>query len=157
MVAHISVPYALADALCCLGLGFFLAALYDTARFFLGSSKTVCFVLDVLGFAAAAVLLCSFSAGRSYSGVVRWYMGAGLLGGMLGYFFVLAPATRALQKAMQWILKRPFLLLWIFLVRPLVRLSVRAGVKIGEKQRSKRKKRKTKQLQKKAQVLYNSN
>lgn len=157
MVAHIAVPYVLADALCCLGLGFLLAALYDTARFFLGHTKVVCFVLDLSSFFLAAILLCSFSAGRSYSGVVRWYMAAGLLAGMLGYFFVLAPATGALQRLLQWLLSLPFLLLTLFLVRPLWRLLKRRFGQVQKKRKQKATKQKTKQLQKKAQVLYNSN
>ena len=71
MVALAAPPYVLADTLCCLGLGFFLAACYDLARFFLGGSRPVCFVLDLTVFACAAVLLHSFAAGRSYSGAVR--------------------------------------------------------------------------------------
>ena len=43
MVALAAPPYVLADTLCCLGLGFFLAACYDLARFFLGGSRPVCF------------------------------------------------------------------------------------------------------------------
>lgn len=157
MVAHIPVPYVLADTLCCLGLGFLLAAVYDMARFLLGNTKVVCFVLDLSGFLLAAVLLCSFSASRSYSGVVRWYMAAGLLAGMLGYFFVLAPATGTLQKILQWAFRLPFLLIGVLLLRPLWRLLKRNCHTVQKKHKAKAAKRRTKQLQKKAQVLYNSN
>ena len=69
MVALAAPPYVLADTLCCLGLGFFLAVCYDLARFVFGGSRPVCFVLDVAAAFAAAVLACSFAASRSYSGV----------------------------------------------------------------------------------------
>ncbi len=157
MVAHIAVPLALADSLCCLGLGFLLAVLYDAGRLVFGSAKPVCFVLDLAAFLLAAVLLCSFSASRSYSGVVRWYMAAGLLAGLAGYFFVLAPATQAMQRLLRWALSRPFVLLWLLAGRPAARLAGRAWGKAAAKRRNKAAKRRTKQLQKTAKVLYNSN
>ena len=157
MVALAAPPYAVADMLCCLGLGFLLAAVYDLARFFLGSSKPVCFVLDLGAYLAAAVLLYSFAASRSYSGVVRWYMAAALLAGLAGYFFVLAPATRALQTAIKWVLSRPFVLLWLVALRPFGRLWRRLWRLTGQKMRTGAKKRRKKQLKSKAQVLYNSN
>ena len=84
MVALAPPPYVLADTLCCLGLGFFLAVCYDMSRFVFGGSRPVCFVLDVAAAFAAAVLACSFAASRSYSGVVRWYMAAGRALGRAG-------------------------------------------------------------------------
>ena len=64
MVALAPPPYVLADTLCCLGLGFFLAVCYDMSRFVFGGSRPVCFVLDLTVFACAAVLLHSFAAGK---------------------------------------------------------------------------------------------
>lgn len=157
MVAHIPVSYVLADTLCCLGLGFLLAALYDAVRCLLGNAKPVCFVLDMAAFFLAAVLLCSFSASRSYSGVVRWYMVAGLGCGMIGYFFVLAPSTERLHTLLMWGITLPFRLLWILLIKPIGRLIKVKRFAAVQKHRTKAAKRRTKQLQKKAQVLYNSN
>ena len=55
MVALAPPPYVLADTLCCLGLGFFLAVCYDMSRFVFGGSRPVCFVLDVAAAFAAGV------------------------------------------------------------------------------------------------------
>ncbi|WP_419503772.1 spore cortex biosynthesis protein YabQ [Candidatus Allofournierella excrementavium] len=156
MVALAAPPYVLADTLCCLGLGFFLAACYDLARFFLGGSRPVCFVLDLAAALAAAVLACSFAASRSYSGVVRWYMAAGLALGLAGYFFVLAPGCAAAQRLVKWTIARPFVLLWLLAMRPLARLCGRAARAAGNKLSVAAKKRRKKQLKNKARVLYNS-
>ena len=157
MVALAAPPYVLADTLCCLGLGFFLAVCYDLARFFLGGSRPVCFVLDLTAFACAAVLLHSFAAGRSYSGVVRWYMVAGTVAGLWGYFFVLASGLGTLRSLAEWLVLLPVRLTWITAVRPVGRLCGRRLERTREKLHSAVVKRQTKQLQKKAKVLYNSN
>ena len=46
MAAAQAAPELAADALCCLGLGFLLGALYDLARFLLGDRKSACFAAD---------------------------------------------------------------------------------------------------------------
>ena len=102
MAAAQAAPALAADALCCLGLGFLLGALYDLARFLLGDRRAACFAADVGAFCLAAVLLCSFSASRSRAGTVRWYMAAALLAGDMGYFSVLTPATRTLEGWIKW-------------------------------------------------------
>lgn len=157
MAAHIPEALALADALCCLGLGLLLAAVYDGARWLLGGSRPVCLVLDLAAFACAAVLLHSFAAGRSYSGTVRWYMAAGAAVGLWGYFFVLAPGLAALRNLVKWLVLLPVRLFWITAVRPVGRLCGRGAGRTRKKLHSALVKRQTKQLQKKAKVLYNSN
>ena len=157
MVALAAPPYVLADTLCCLGLGFFLAVCYDLARFVFGGSRPVCFVLDLTVFACAAVLLHSFAAGRSYSGAVRWYMVVGTAAGLWGYFFVLAPGLGTLRSLAEWLVLLPVRLTWITAVRPVGRLCGRRLERTREKLHSAMVKRQTKQLQKKAKVLYNSN
>lgn len=157
MAAHVPETLALADALCCLGLGLLLAVGYDAARWLLGGSRPVCFVLDLTVFACAAVLLHSFAAGRSYSGIVRWYMAAGAAAGLCSYFFVLAPGLAALRSFVQWLVLLPVRLVWITAVRPVGRLCGRKASRTAQKLRSTLVKRQTKQLQKKAKVLYNSN
>lgn len=157
MAAHIPGALVLADSLCCLGLGLLLAAGYDFARWMLGDSRPVCFVLDLTAFAAAAILLYSFAAGRSYSGEIRWYMAAGTVAGLCGYFFVLAPGLDALRRFAGWMLLLPVRLIWIFALRPIGRLFGRSADKAGKKLHAAAVKRQTKQLQKKAKVLYNSN
>lgn len=160
MVALAAPAQALADALCCVGLGFLLAAVYDLARILLGRGRMVCLVLDLAAFLLAAVLLCSFAACRSYSGVVRWYMAAGLLGGLAGYLRVVAPVTRAADRAIKWLLTRPFALCYLLVLRPLGRLLRRAGAKLRQifvqKTKTRRKFLHRKQLQKQGRVLYNS-
>ena len=61
MAAAQAAPELAADALCCLGLGFLLGALYDLARFLLGDRKSACFAADMGAFCLAAVLLCVFA------------------------------------------------------------------------------------------------
>ncbi len=150
----------MADALCCVGLGFLLAALYDLARILLGGAKPVCFVLDLAAFALAGLLLCGFAACRSYSGVVRWYMAAGLAGGLAGYFWGIAPATRAADRTIKWLLTRPFALAHVLVLRPLAGLLAGAarGAYAGfvQKKNARRKLKRTKQLQNQGRVLYNS-
>lgn len=156
MVALATPPYVLADTLCCLGLGFLLAVLYDLARFFLGGSRAAFFVLDVGCALAAAVLACSFAASRSFSGTVRWYMAAGIALGLAGYFYVLAPGCAAAQRLIKWTLARPAVLLWLLAVRPAARLARQTGcAAVGQIRRGVKKRRK-KQLKNKGRVLYNS-
>lgn len=160
MVALAAPRLALADTLCCLGLGFLLAALYDLARILLGGAKPVCFVLDLAAFALAGLLLGGFAACRSYSGVVRWYMAAGLCGGLAGYFWGIAPATRAADRRIKWLLTRPFALAWLLALRPLAGLLGRFAQSICanfvKKKGARRKLKRTKQLQNQGRVLYNS-
>ena len=54
-----------ADVLWCLGLGCLLWAVRDGAELLVGRGPVRCFVLDLLAFTAAAVLLVGFSAGVS--------------------------------------------------------------------------------------------
>lgn len=157
MAAHIPEALVLADALCCLGLGLLLAAVYDAARWLLGGSRPVCLLLDLAAFVCAAVLLHSFAAGRSYSGTVRWYMAAGAAAGLWGYFFVLAPGLGALRRLAGWLVLLPMRLVWLTAVRPVGRLWGRGVRRAEKKLHSTLVKRQTKQLQKKAKVLYNSN
>lgn len=157
MVAEVGLAYVLADMLCCLGLGFLLAVVYDVARFALGDAKLVCFVLDLAAYVLAAFFLCSYAASRSYSGVVRWYMALALAIGLLGYFRVLAPATRRVQQLFKWLLGRPLVLVYRLALAPLGRAARRQHEKGLQKMRAKQAKRRKKQLQTKGKVLYNSN
>lgn len=148
---------AAADMLCSLGLGFLLALGCDLVRLVLGENKAVLFFLDLFAAFAAAVLLCSFAAGRSFSGQVRWYMTAALLAGFWSYFSVLAPAAQTLRKTLVWILTRPFALLYILTVKPLIHCFMKALRRFKRKMKQTALKCSKKQLKKQAQVLYNSN
>ena len=149
-------PYMAADMLCCLGLGFLLGAVYDLIRFFAGDSRPVCFAADLAAFVLAALLLTSFAASRSWAGAVRWYMSGSLLLGDAGYFLVLAPATRAVEDFIKWLLSRPFVLT-VLLLCPIGRLLQGTARRKAGKMREKSRANRAKRLQKNAKVLYNSN
>ena len=61
-----------ADVLWCLGLGCLLWAVRDGAELLVGRGPVRCFVLDLLAFTAAAVLLVGFSAGGLAAGALAW-------------------------------------------------------------------------------------
>ena len=66
-----------ADLSACLALGVLLAGMLLAGRAVLGGTKAARFVLDVAGFALAAVLLCGFSATRSAAGGAALVYAAG--------------------------------------------------------------------------------
>ena len=156
MAVSAPLTLALADALRCLGLGFLLAAAYDLAAFFLGSSRPARFVLDLAGALAAAVLCTGFAAAASAAGRVRWYMAAGLALGLFCYFHVLAPAFGAAGRVVKWALSRPFALARLGLARPAAGLARRLWAAAGRKIRLAAQKYRKKQLKNTARVLYNS-
>lgn len=134
------IPVILRDCFCCLGLGLLLALTLD-ALTLLFPGKVGRFLLDVLGFSLAAVMLYSFGAGRSGTGVPRWFHAAGLLMGVLGYACTLAPVTGTLRNRLRSLIGRGM------------------PPKKGQKQRTSSKKvspEPEKQLPKKGKMLYNS-
>ena len=90
------------------------------------------------------------------AGTVRWYMAAALLAGDMGYFSVLAPATRTLEGWIKWLLTRPAALLALAVGWPVRRMAECVRRAYREKKQKKAQARRTKQLQKNAKVLYNS-
>ena len=86
-----------ADVLWCLGLGCLVWAVRDGAELLVGRGPVRCFVLDLLAFTAAAVLLVGFSAGVSAAGLARWYMAAGLAAGALAWQKAIVPPLHVLQ------------------------------------------------------------
>ena len=138
------------------GAGLLLAAVYDLARFF-WAAQTGVLCAGFGGISCGGGAAVQLAASRSYSGVVRWYMAAALLAGLAGYFFVLAPATRALQAAIKWVLSRPFVLLWLVALRHFLGACGGGFGGLRTKNARRRQKRQKKQLKSKAQVLYNSN
>ena len=82
-----------ADLSACLALGVLLAGMLLAGRAVLGGTKAARFVLDVAGFALAAVLLCGFSATRSAAGALRWYMLPALAAGLWAGWLTLGPAV----------------------------------------------------------------
>ena len=97
----------------------------DAAGLLLGHSRPVHFALDLLAFAAAAVLACGFAAGLAAGGVVRWYMAAAMAAGALGWqAAVSGPLHRAAGLTLR-LLTLPMRLTERYLARPLAaRLAV---------------------------------
>ena len=85
-----------------------------------------CFCWDVLAFAAAAFLVCGFSAGVSASGLARWYMALGMLAGALAWNGTASPAIRQLLHALGWGLLWPFRTLERRCLAPIHRRLTRA-------------------------------
>ena len=87
-------------------------------------------------------------------------LAAGLAGGLAGYFWGIAPATRAADRTIKWLLTRPFALAHVLVLRPLAGLLAGAarGAYAGfvQKKNARRKLKRTKQLQNQGRVLYNS-
>ena len=123
----------------------------------LGGTKAARFVLDVAGFALAAVLLCGFSATRSAAGALRWYMLPALAAGLWAGWLTLGPTVLYAARLARWAAALPFRLTLRLAVLP-------AGARLGgfasdkwRKIRSRSRKRRKKRLQKNAGLLYNSN
>lgn len=107
MTAAPALAAAWADVLSCLGIGLLLAAARDMLGLLLGNGRVRCFVWDLAAFAAAAVLLCGFVAGASYSGVLRWYMAAGLGAGALGWRWAVSGSVHRLLRCAKRALLAP--------------------------------------------------
>ena len=154
MVAAPVLTALAGDVLCCLGLGLLLAALRQAVGLALGGGPLLTALWDLLMFAAAVVLLCGFAAGASASGVVRWYMAAGMLVGALGWRFSAAEAVRRsvwrLVAAAAW----PFAAVSRHVTAPLAARCRHTAGKLAEKLRKKPKNSK-KQLQNPTRILYN--
>ena len=156
MAAYIPVRYALADALCCLGLGLLTAAGHQALGWLLGRSRLALFWRDIAAFLLAAVLGFSFAASRSYSGLIRWYMVLGLAAGAWCYRALLADAVQATAQWLAAVVCSP--LVWSFrLGRALCRPVWQAAGRRRAARRQKRAKAKQKRLQKDGRGLYNSN
>ena len=156
MVAQIPLALQGMDAFSALGLGLLVAAGYDALRFFVGKSRPLVFLCDLLGFAFAAVAGVSFAVSHSYTGFLRWYMVAGMAAGCGAYFYAVAPFTLALRRLILRMLALPFLLLYRLALRPVLP-KIRAACALAKKSRQRKKKRAKTPLQEQRKVLYNSN
>lgn len=159
MVAAPAAAAVLADVLWCLGLGCLLCMTRDGIGLLLGNGPLRCFCWDVLSFAAAAVLVCGFSAGVSASGLARWYMAAALLAGALAWRRAMQPAVHATLRTVAGWLFRPLHAAYRWLLVPLRRRAARAAarrrMRKACKKMKKTEKNGKKQLQKPSKVLYN--
>ncbi len=150
MNAAPALAAALRDVVACLGIGLLLAAARDALGLLLGNGRVRCFAWDLAAFAGAAVLLCGFVAGASSSGVMRWYMAAGLGAGALSWQWAVSGLLHRLaggvRRAAVWPLRR--------LRRALaVRLPGPGGKKTGKKSKNVTKQKKL--LQTDREILYN--
>ena len=152
-----------ADVLWCLGLGCLLWAVRDGAELLVGRGPVRCFVLDLLVFTAAAVLLVGFSAGVSAAGLARWYMAAGLAAGALAWQKAVVPPLHHLAAAAARLLLAPARWCQRHIAAPLrsnlhTRLAMRKkrrNCRAARKKAGKSKKTGKNQLQKKSKILYN--
>lgn len=147
------------DVLWCLGIGLCIAGGRNLLELLFGDSGPVRLVLDLLGFAAAAVAVCGFAARLSASGIARWYMAAAMAAGALGWTVTVAPLLRRIVRMTLHILVFPLRWAEQTLVRPLRQrvereLWEKKQRRLHRKQVKKRKKQK-KMLQNPKRILYN--
>ena len=153
----------LGDVLLCLGAGLLLGAVRDGATLAFGSGPVRCFVLDLLAFTAAAVLLVGFSAGVSAAGLARWYMAAGLAAGALAWQKAIVPPLHALAAWIVRLLLAPARWGRWYIAVPLRKaacarlaaLKKRCCPRRPREKAGKSRKSGKNQLQKKSKILYN--
>lgn len=149
------------DVVWCLGLGLLLAAGRDLLGLLAGNGRILSFVWDVLAFAAAAVLLCGFTASASAGGMARWYMAAALGAGALSWRWAASGLLHRLEKTITGLLAAASLRIRRLITAPFIRLWHRHVLKKQEKRAIKAKKspekvtKRKKQLQKQRKILYN--
>lgn len=159
MMAAPAVSAVLGDVLWCLGLGCLLGTMRNVFGILLGSGPVRCFCLDLLTFAAAAVLVCGFSAGVSTSGLARWYMAASMVVGVLAWNQAIAPsvyqaASKILRMAI-WPLRKLEGVVLYPLMRRIQNALHALRLRCTRKNVRKKPKNGKKQLQKASKVLYN--
>lgn len=159
MAAAPAAAAVLGDLLWCLGLGCLLGAGREALGLLFGEGRVRCFCWDVLSFAAAAFLVCGFSAGVSASGMARWYMTAGVLAGVLAWNSTVGPAVRRFFRGVLRFLLWPARVLEQRCFAPMRRRTVgmleRHKKQHTQKKAGKKAKNGKKQLQKPSKILYN--
>ncbi len=149
------------DAVWCLGLGLLLALGRDALGWSLGNGRLLCFLWDLLAFAAAAFALRGFAAGVSSSGTVRWYMVLGMALGALGWHWAVADALQAAGRAVGALLLRPWRRFCRCIAAPAAKklqASMKSMMTLHHKNRKmheKKAKSAKKQLQNPPRMLYN--
>lgn len=147
------------DVLWSVGLGCLLGFGRDLAGLLLGEGPFRRFWLDLLAFAAAAVLVCGFSAGVSASGVTRWYMTAAMLAGATAWYLAVRPSLHRVLRGLGRGMLCPFRILHKKIVRTLMHRCAGRLCRILLNNRKKKVQKKTKigkkQLQKPSKILYN--
>lgn len=148
MPASPPLAAVLADVFYCLGLGVGLAVLRQLAGLLAGRGWLRDFLLDVLGFAAGAVAVFGFAAGRSAVGVARWYMAAGAGLGVLGWQWSGAELLRRGAEGLVTVLGLPRRAAARCFAEPLRRRKQR-------RKADKKAKKEKNRLQKRGRVIYN--
>lgn len=149
------------DVLWCLGLGLLLAVARDLLGLLAGNGRVLCFLWDVLAFAAASVLLYGFSAAASSAGFARWYtaaaMGAGALAWHWGASGLVHQILRGMIGAFCTLVSRVEKAAWAPVAGIFFRFSARKRAKkaMKEKKRAQKVTKRKKQLQNQRKILYN--
>lgn len=149
------------DMVWCLGLGLLLAAARDLLGMAAGNGKVLSFAWDLLAFAAAAVLLCGFTASASAGGVSRWYMAAGMAAGALAWHWAASGWLHRIVRSVSGVCLAAALRLQRLLTAPFIRFWHRYTIGKREKRTIKAKKssqkvtKRKKQLQNQRKILYN--
>lgn len=142
------------DVLCCMGIGFFLAALRFQC---LVQARIWQFLADFFVSLLGLVLVQSYVAQASNAGVFRFYMILSLAAGAFAYYKVVAPYQVFILRAVQCVFLFP-LRIFCRAVLGTAYFAVKKWI-LTQKQEIKRKrteKRVKKQLQKQRVLLYNS-
>lgn len=149
------------DTVWCLGLGLLLAFGRDILGWGLGNGRLLCFLWDLLAFAAAAFALRGFAAAVSASGTVRWYMVLGMVSGALGWRWAVAGALQAAGRAAWALLLRPWRRFCRCIAAPAAKklqVLMKSMITLhqkGRKMHEKKAKSAKKQLQNPSRMLYN--
>ena len=143
----------------CLGIGLCIAGGRDALGLLFGDSRPVRLVLDLTGFAAAAVAVCGFSAQVSASGTARWYMAAAMAAGAFGWSVTVSALLHRGTAMVLRILVLPLRGMERKILSPFHNRLVQAAFsakqkRLHRKQVKKRKKQK-KMLQNPKRILYN--
>lgn len=143
------------DILCCMGIGFFAAALWVNLP---QSGAVARFVADFCVVCLAFLLAQAYAAQASNAGVLRFYMLCALAVGAFGFVKVLAPYHLFLLGIAQCVVAFPLRILTHKLMKPAFFTVKKAIVGCNKKIKGKnRQKTAAKQLQNNTVLLYNSN
>ncbi len=155
MVPTLSPSLVAMDILCCMGLGFFVAALRAPLPI---GGQVGCFVADFTASVLVLLLAQAYAAQSSNAGVLRFYMVAALALGAFLFYKVIAPYSLFVVGVAQCIFVFPFRILSHKLVTPAF-LWIKSWYIAQKSKRNALRAEKTtkKQLQTQALLLYNSN
>lgn len=147
------------DVLWCLGIGLSIAGGRDVLGLLLGESRPVRLVLDLAGFAAAAVAVCGFAAQASASGTARWYMTAAMAAGALGWQKTISPVLHGAITKLLRLMVLPLQVAENKILRPaekrLIWMAASAKKRHLHRKWLKKRKKQKKMLQNPKRILYN--